>query len=129
MQHSFELFNRFFGKLFLKEQTTNDAMRNSEEREIRMTPQVSTRTVFSKVLLEKLTTPGVIYDALSAQPAEHIFFTVAGLAYDRWLDVNKLRESKPLCKSFFRELEDERLRALKIISLQAAIKERCATVH
>ena len=88
---------------------------------------ISAETVFSQVLLEKLTSQGVIVNALDDHPSEHTFFAVVGIAFDRWKAANGFIETDNLFQSFFRRIDREKGRALSIISAQQANRSSCAT--
>lgn len=87
----------------------------------------SAETVFSEVLLEKLTTPGVIMNALEDYPSEHIFFAVVSIAFDRWRQANCLEDADDLFQPFFRRINRKKGRALSVISAQQANRSSCAT--
>ncbi|MFN8392645.1 MAG: hypothetical protein U0136_20295 [Bdellovibrionota bacterium] len=87
---------------------------------------LSPQQIFTEVLLEKLTSPGVIRDALSEHPAESIFFAVAGVAFDRWIASNGLAEQDHSFEAFYHNLDTQRADALRLIRSQAAVSQEQA---
>lgn len=91
--------------------------------------ETSPAKTFSRVLLEKLTTPGVIFNALGQYPTEHIFFAVAGIAFGRWLDENRFSETQDNVQYFFQRLTPVKGHALRVIQTQAGLLESSEQIH
>ncbi len=90
--------------------------------------RVSSRpeSVFSTVLLEKLTNPGVIFEAVKQLPIESIYFAVAGIAFNRWVELNSLSESEELIEQFFAEIDKRKQLALRVIDTQRILLQQSA---
>ncbi len=91
--------------------------------------QTQPAEIFLAVLLEKLTTPGVILNALGHHPTEDIYFAVAGIALGRWLDENDLSETDDHTHLFFEELHAVKSQSLHIIQSQSCVPEHCDQIH
>ncbi len=78
------------------------------------TPQ----NVFAEVLLDSLTTSRVIKAAVAQRSADDVVFVISSLAFDRWLEANKLEGSSHRYQIFLSQVKLCKEKAFAAIAAQ-----------
>ncbi len=91
--------------------------------------QLSPSQMFSHVLLDALTSPGIIASALPIHSSEDIYFAIAGIAFSEWLCRNYYEDTDCTADHFFSQVYPIRFLALSVIHNRMRIPHANEPLH